>query len=118
MSNHVADASFRALRHSSAEERTPRIVHLNLKEFREIMTGFVVGEERKVVVSSEFERVTHLVGEELRKARIGFVSLHGGCHGEGAAPWSSSFATIRPARSFCRRMQEALASICKRPRWW
>ena len=49
-----------------------------LQEFREIMTDFVVGEERKVVVFSEFERMTHLAGEELRKLGIGFVSLHGG----------------------------------------
>ena len=35
-------------------------------------------EERKVVVFSEFERMTHLAGEELRKLGIGFVSLHGG----------------------------------------
>ena len=49
-----------------------------LQEFREIMTDFVVGEERNVVVFSEFERMTHLAGEELRKLGIGFVSLHGG----------------------------------------
>ena len=49
-----------------------------LQEFREIMTDFVRGEERKVVVFSEFERMTHLAGEELRKLGIGFVSLHGG----------------------------------------
>ncbi|MHB8302670.1 MAG: DEAD/DEAH box helicase, partial [Acidobacteriaceae bacterium] len=49
-----------------------------LQEFREIMTDFVMGEERKVVVFSEFERMTHLAGEELRKLGIGFVSLHGG----------------------------------------
>jgi SNF2 family DNA or RNA helicase len=49
-----------------------------LQEFREIMTDFVIGEERKVVVFSEFERMTHLAGEELRKLGIGFVSLHGG----------------------------------------
>jgi len=30
------------------------------------------------VVFSEFERMTHLAGEELRKLGIGFVSLHGG----------------------------------------
>ena len=49
-----------------------------LQEFREIMTDFVMGEERKVVVFSEFERMTHLAGEELHKLGIGFVSLHGG----------------------------------------
>jgi hypothetical protein len=49
-----------------------------LKEFREIITELAIGENRKVVVFSEWERMTHLAGEELRKMGIGFVSLHGG----------------------------------------
>ncbi len=49
-----------------------------LREFREIMTDVVLEEDRKAVVFSEFERMTHLAGEELRKLGIGFVSLHGG----------------------------------------
>jgi len=49
-----------------------------LQEFREIMTDVVLQEDRKAVVFSEFERMTHLAGEELRKLGIGFVSLHGG----------------------------------------
>ncbi len=38
----------------------------------------MVEEGRKAVVFSEFERMTYLAGEELRKLGIGFVSLHGG----------------------------------------
>lgn len=49
-----------------------------LKEFREIMTDLVQEDGRKAVVFSEFERMTRLAGEELRKLGIGFVSLHGG----------------------------------------
>ncbi|HEX4031565.1 MAG TPA: DEAD/DEAH box helicase [Terracidiphilus sp.] len=49
-----------------------------LQEFREIMTDVVLEEDRKAVVFSEFERMTRLAGEELRKLGIGFVSLHGG----------------------------------------
>jgi superfamily II DNA or RNA helicase/predicted nucleic acid-binding Zn finger protein len=49
-----------------------------LKEFREIMADVVQGEGRKAVVFSEFERMTHLAGVELRTMGIGFVSLHGG----------------------------------------
>ena len=37
-----------------------------------------IEENRKVVVFSEYERMTFLAGEELRKLGIGFVSLHGG----------------------------------------
>jgi superfamily II DNA or RNA helicase/predicted nucleic acid-binding Zn finger protein len=49
-----------------------------LEEFREIVTELAIEENRKVVVFSEYERMTFLAGEELRKLGIGFVSLHGG----------------------------------------
>ncbi len=49
-----------------------------LKEFSEIIRELALEENRKVVVFSEYERMTHLAGEELRKLGIGFVSLHGG----------------------------------------
>ena len=49
-----------------------------LDEFREIVRELAVEEGRKVVVFSEYERMTHLAGKELEKLGIGFVSLHGG----------------------------------------
>ena len=49
-----------------------------LKEFREIIVELAVEENRKVVVFSEYERMTRLAGEELKKLGIEFVSLHGG----------------------------------------
>jgi len=49
-----------------------------LQEFREILTELAIEENRKVVVFSEYERMTYLAGEELRELGIGFVSLHGG----------------------------------------
>ena len=49
-----------------------------LQEFREIVGELAIEENRKVVVFSEYERMTYLAGEELRKLGIGFVSLHGG----------------------------------------
>ena len=49
-----------------------------LAEFREIIRELALEEKRKVVVFSEYERMTYLAGEELRKLKIGFVSLHGG----------------------------------------
>ena len=48
-----------------------------LAEFREIVRELVIEEGRKVVVFSEYERMTHLAGQELVKMGIGFVSLHG-----------------------------------------
>ena len=48
-----------------------------LAEFREIVRELAIEEGRKVVVFSEYERMTHLAGEELKKLGIGFVSLHG-----------------------------------------
>ncbi|MEK7407253.1 MAG: DEAD/DEAH box helicase [Acidobacteriota bacterium] len=57
-----------------------------LKEFREIIRELALEEGRKVVVFSEYERMTWLVGEELKKLKIGFASLHGGvpAHKRGA----------------------------------
>jgi SNF2 family DNA or RNA helicase len=49
-----------------------------LAEFREIIRELALEEDRKVVVFSEYQRMTHLAGEELRKLGLGFVSLHGG----------------------------------------
>jgi Helicase conserved C-terminal domain len=49
-----------------------------LEEFREIIRELVLEEERKAVVFSEYERMTYLAGEELKKLKVGFVSLHGG----------------------------------------
>ena len=49
-----------------------------LEEFREIIRELAVEEGRKVVVFSEYERMTRLAGEELYKLGIDFVSLHGG----------------------------------------
>ena len=49
-----------------------------LAEFREIVRELTIEENRKVVVFSEYERMTHLAGKELAKLGIGFVSLHGG----------------------------------------
>ena len=49
-----------------------------LQEFREILRELAIEENRKVVVFSEYERMTYLAGQELRKMGIGFVSLHGG----------------------------------------
>ena len=49
-----------------------------LAEFREVVRELVIEEGRKVVVFSEYERMTHLAGEELKRLGIGFVSLHGG----------------------------------------
>jgi SNF2 family DNA or RNA helicase len=49
-----------------------------LAEFREIVRELAIEEGRKVVVFSEYERMTHLAGKELEKLGLGFVSLHGG----------------------------------------
>jgi superfamily II DNA or RNA helicase len=48
-----------------------------LAEFREIIRELAVEEKRKVVVFSEYERMTYLAGQELTDLRISWVSLHG-----------------------------------------
>ena len=49
-----------------------------LDEFREIIRELTVEEGRKVVVFSEYERMTRLAGEVLSDLGIEFASLHGG----------------------------------------
>ena len=49
-----------------------------LDEFREIIRELAVEEGRKVVVFSEYERMTRLAGEALSDLGIEFASLHGG----------------------------------------
>jgi len=48
-----------------------------LEEFREVIRELAVEEKRKVVVFSEYERMTFLASLELTKLQIGWVSLHG-----------------------------------------
>ncbi len=48
-----------------------------LAEFREIIRELAIEEKRKVVVFSEYERMTYLASQELTKLQIGWVSLHG-----------------------------------------
>ncbi len=48
-----------------------------LEEFREIVHELAIEEKRKVVVFSEYERMTHLASQELTKLKIGWVSLNG-----------------------------------------
>ena len=48
-----------------------------MEELKEILHELVIEEQRKVVVFSEWERMTAMVGELLNKMKIGFVSLHG-----------------------------------------
>lgn len=52
-----------------------------LDEFREIIRELANEEKRKVVVFSEYERMTYLAGKELDKLKIPWVSLHGGVPG-------------------------------------
>ena len=49
-----------------------------LVEFREIIRELTLEERRKVVVFSEYQRMTMLAAQELDELGIGYVSLHGG----------------------------------------
>lgn len=77
-----------------------------LPEFREILE-LAIEENRKVVVFSEYERMTHLAGEELRKLGIGFVSLHGGVPSRSGRG-SDRNVPERSVRFSCPRMQAVL----------
>ena len=88
-----------------------------LDEFREIIRELVLEENRKVVVFSEYERMTHLAGEELGKLGIAFVSLHGGVPApKRGALIDTVPRAIRTARCSCRRMPVAWGSTSRQPR--
>lgn len=96
-----------------------------LAEFCEIIRELVVEEGRKVVVFSEYERMTHLAGEELGKLGIGFVSLHGGVPARKRGALISQFREDPACRVFLStdaggvglNLQAASAVINFEPPW-
>ena len=96
-----------------------------LAEFREIVRELTVEEDRKVVVFSEYERMTHLAGEELKKRGIGFVSLHGGVPSRNRAALMEKFRGDAECRVFLStdaggvglNLQTASAVVNFEPPW-
>ncbi len=96
-----------------------------LDEFREIIRELVVEENRKVLVFSEYERMTWLAGEELKKMEIDFVSLHGGIPGRKRGELIDRFRDDARCRVFLStdaggvglNLQAASAVINFEPPW-
>jgi hypothetical protein len=96
-----------------------------LDEFREIIQELTLEENRKVVVFSEYERMTHLAGEELDKLGIGFVSLHGGVPSRQRGALMEKFRSDPQCRVFLStdaggvglNLQAASAVINFEPPW-
>src|SRR5271166_3916148 len=96
-----------------------------LEEFREIIRELTLEEDRKVVVFSEYERMTHLAGEELAKLGIGFVSLHGGVPSRQRGQLIQTFRTDSECRVFLStdaggvglNLQAASAVVNFEPPW-
>jgi SNF2 family DNA or RNA helicase len=96
-----------------------------LAEFREIVRELVIEEGRKVVVFSEYERMTHLAGEELKKLGIGFVSLHGGVPSRNRGALMEKFRRDAECKVFLStdaggvglNLQSASAVINLEPPW-
>jgi SNF2 family DNA or RNA helicase len=96
-----------------------------LAEFREIVRELAIEEGRKVVVFSEYERMTHLAGEELKKLGIGFVSLHGGVPARNRGALMEKFRRDPECRVFLStdaggvglNLQAASAVINFEPPW-
>jgi hypothetical protein len=84
-----------------------------------------IEENRKVVVFSEYERMTHLAGEELKKLGIGFVSLHGGVPSRNRGALMETFRSDAECRVFLStdaggvglNLQAASAVINFEPPW-
>ncbi len=96
-----------------------------LAEFREIVRELAIEEGRKVVVFSEYERMTHLAGEELKKLGIGFVSLHGGVPSRNRGALMEKFRRDAECRVFLStdaggvglNLQAASAVVNFEPPW-
>jgi SNF2 family DNA or RNA helicase len=96
-----------------------------LEEFREIVRELAIEEGRKVVVFSEYERMTHLAGKELEKLGIGFVSLHGGVPSRNRGALMEKFRRDADCRVFLStdaggvglNLQAASAVINFEPPW-
>src|ERR1019366_1394173 len=96
-----------------------------LAEFREIVRELVIEEGRKVVVFSEYERMTHLAGEELKKLGIGFVSLHGSVPSRNRGALIEKFRSDAECRVFLStdaggvglNLQAASAVVNFEPPW-
>jgi SNF2 family DNA or RNA helicase len=96
-----------------------------LAEFREIIRELAIEENRKVVVFSEYERMTHLAGEELKKLGVGFVSLHGGVPSQTRGALMEKFRHDAGCRVFLStdaggvglNLQSASAVINFEPPW-
>jgi SNF2 family DNA or RNA helicase len=96
-----------------------------LAEFREIVRELTIEENRKVVVFSEYERMTHLAGKELEKLGIGFVSLHGGVPSRNRGALMEKFRNDAECRVFLStdaggvglNLQAASAVVNFEPPW-
>ncbi|MGO9967963.1 MAG: DEAD/DEAH box helicase [Bryobacteraceae bacterium] len=96
-----------------------------LEEFREIVRELAIEENRKVVVFSEYERMTHLAGRELEKLGIGFVSLHGGVPSKNRGALMEKFRRDAECRVFLStdaggvglNLQAASAVVNFEPPW-
>ena len=63
-----------------------------IEELMNIIDEVVVSAEEKVVIFSQWERMTRLVAQELRERRIGFSYLHGGIPGHERGTLFESFS--------------------------
>jgi len=96
-----------------------------LEEFREVVRELVLEQGRKVVVFSEYERMTFLAGEELKALGIGFVSLHGGVPSKNRGALMDKFRGDSACRVFLStdaggvglNLQAASAVINFEPPW-
>ncbi len=96
-----------------------------LEEFREIIHELAIEEDRKVVVFSEYERMTRLTSGVLDELKIRWVSLHGGVPGRKRGDLMKHFREEADCKVFLStdaggvglNLQAASAVINLEPPW-
>jgi superfamily II DNA or RNA helicase len=96
-----------------------------MEELKEILQELVIEEKRKIVIFSEWEKMISLVGDQLTKMKIGYVSLHGGIPTRRRGQLIAKFRDQNNIRAFLStdaggvgiNLQNASAVINIEPPW-
>ena len=86
-----------------------------LDELQNILEEILAMQDEKIVIFSQWERMTRLVAIILRQQNIGFEYLHGGIPGKDRGKLYENLQMMKTAGYFYQPMQAVSALIYKKP---